>query len=86
LYGGTTQDEDGRRVPLDEFTATAVIFLAEALGIETERARRVLQWLLTADAGPGPHRVAGAQVRWLVVEHTGERRYGLSVAPAPEMV
>lgn len=85
-YGGTTEDEHQRRVPLDEFTAAAVVFLSEALGVEADRARRVLRWLLTAEAGRGPHRLAAAHVSWLVVEEEGERRYGLSVAPAPELV
>ena len=85
-YGGTTEDEHGRRVPLDEFTATALLFVSESLGLEPGRARRILRWLLTADAGRGPHRLAGADVTWLVLEEDGKRRYGLSVAPAPELV
>ena len=85
-YGGTTEDEHGRRVPLDEFTATALLFVSESLGLEPDRARRILRWLLTAEAGRGPHRLAGAEVTWLVLEDDGKRRYGLSVAPAPELV
>jgi len=85
-YGGATVDDEGRRVPLDEFTSAATIFLSEALGIDPTRARRVLRWLLTAEAGRGPHRVAGALVSWLVIEDEGRRRYGLRVEPAPEMV
>lgn len=85
-YGGTTEDDHGRRVPLDEFTSAATVFLAEALGIEPSRSRRILHWLLTAEAGRGPHRLAGAQASWLIVEDEGRRRYGLSVEPAPELV
>src|SRR5207302_341953 len=32
-YGGTTQEEDGRRVPLDELTAAATVFLSEAIDL-----------------------------------------------------
>ena len=85
-YGGTVEDEHGRRVPLDEFTSAGTVFLSDALGIDPTRARRVLKWLLTAEAGRGPHRVAGALVSWLIVEEQGRRRYGLLVEEAPELV
>src|SRR5207253_7567878 len=44
-YGGTTEDEGGRRVPLDEFTSAGIVFLSEALGIEPIRARLMLSLL-----------------------------------------
>ncbi len=76
-YGGTTEDEDGRRVPLDEFTAAGVVFLAEAFGIETIRARRMLSFLLAPECGLGPHGFAGAQIGWSISGANGDRRYGL---------
>jgi hypothetical protein len=76
-YGGTTDDEHGRRVPLDEFTAAGIVFLAEALGIETLRARRMLSFLLAPECGLGPHRFAGADVGWVIQGLDGDRRYGL---------
>jgi len=76
-FGGTTVEEDGRRVPLDEFTAAGIVFLAEALGIETLRARRMLSFLLTPDCGLGPHKFAGCSVGWALSGDDGERRYGL---------
>ena len=76
-YGGTTEDEHGRRVPLDEFTAAGVVFLAEALGIEPVRARRLLSFLLTPDCGPGPHKFAGGKVGWTLSGDDGTRQYGL---------
>ena len=76
-YGGTTEDEHGRRVPLDEFTAAGVVFLAEALGIEPVRARRLLSFLLTPDCGLGPHRFAGCKVGWTLSGDDGTRQYGL---------
>jgi len=76
-YGGTTEDEHGRRVPLDEFTAAGIVFLSEALGIETLRARRMLSFLLTPECGPGPHQLAGAKVGWVILGLDGDRRYGL---------
>ncbi len=76
-YGGTTEDEHGRRVPLDEFTAAGVVFLAEALGIETIRARRMLSFLLAPECGLGPHRFAGAGIGWSISGANGSRRYGL---------
>lgn len=79
LFGGSTQEEDGRRVPLDEFTAAGVIFLGEALGIEPLRARRLLSFLLTPECGLGPHRFAGCLVGWTLQDLDGERRYGLYV-------
>ena len=78
-YGGSTEDEHGRRVPLDEFSAAAMVFLAECLGIETLRARRLLAWLLTPDCGLGPHPVAGCEVGWSVKGEDSARLYGLFV-------
>jgi tetratricopeptide (TPR) repeat protein len=79
-YGGTTEDEDGRRVPLDEFTAAGVVFLSESVGIEPLRARRVLQFLLTPECGMGPVRIAGCSVGWTVSGANGGRRYGIFVS------
>jgi tetratricopeptide (TPR) repeat protein len=76
-YGGATEDEQGRRVPLDEFTAAGTVFLAEALGIEPLRARRMLSFLLTPECGLGPHKFAGCKVGWTVAGDDGQRRYGL---------
>ena len=76
-YGGSTEDEHGRRVPLDEFSAAAIVFLGESLGIEPLRARRLLSFLLTPECGMGPHRFAGVQVGWTIAADDGERRYGL---------
>ena len=76
-YGGSTADEDGRKVPLDEFTAAGIVFLAESLGIETLRARRLLSFLLTPECGLGPHKFAGCKVGWTVSGDDGARRYGL---------
>ena len=76
-YGGTTEDEHSRRVPLDEFTAAGVVFLAEALGIEPLRARRLLSFLLTPDCGLGPHLFAGCKVGWTLAGDDGARQYGL---------
>jgi tetratricopeptide (TPR) repeat protein len=76
-YGGTTEDEHGRRVPLDEFTAAGVVFLSEALGIEPGRARRLLQFLLTPECGMGPVQAAGCRVGWTVSGANGGRAYGL---------
>jgi tetratricopeptide (TPR) repeat protein len=76
-YGGSTEDEHGRRVPLDEFTAAGIVFLSEALGIETVRARRMLSFLLAPECGLGPHRFAGVDVGWTIDGGNGERRYGL---------
>jgi tetratricopeptide (TPR) repeat protein len=78
-YGGTTEDEHGRRVPLDEFTAAATVFLAQGLGIDARRARRLLRFLLTPECGMGPLRFAQALVGWVVDESGGDRRYGLFV-------
>ena len=78
-YGGTTEDEHGRRVPLDEFTASATIFLAQALGIEPQRSRRLLRYLMTPDCGVGPIAFAQARVGWVIDESGGARRYGLFV-------
>ena len=78
-YGGTTEDEHGRRVPLDEFTAAATIFLANALGIEPERSRRLLRYLMTPECGLGPLSFAQARVGWVIDESHSARRYGLFV-------
>ena len=76
-YGGATTDEEGRRVPLDEFSAAAIVFLSEALGIETTRARRLLRFLLTPECGMTPQPVAGARVGWTISGEGEDRRYGL---------
>jgi hypothetical protein len=76
-FGGTTEDEHGRRVPLDEFTAAGIVFLSEALGSEPLRARRLLSFLLTPDCGLGPHEFAGCKVGWTVTGDDGTRKYGL---------
>lgn len=76
-YGGTTEDEHGRRVPLDEFSAAGIVFLGECLGIETIRARRLLAFLLTSECGLGPHRFAGVDVGWTLSGDDGDRKYGL---------
>src|SRR5438105_10249545 len=76
-YGGTTEDEHGRRVPLDEFTAAGIVFLSEALGIEPICARRMLSFLLAPECGLGPHRFAGVHVGWTISGGDGARRYGL---------
>jgi len=78
-YGGTTEDDHGRRVPLDEFTAASTVLLAQGLGIDPFRARRLLRFLLTKECGLGPHRFAGAQIGWVLAEMAAERRYGLFV-------
>jgi len=79
-YGGTTEDEHGRRVPLDEFSAAAIVFLSESLGVEPIRARRLLSFLLTEECGTGPHRLAGAQLGWTIAGGNGTRQYGLYTA------
>jgi hypothetical protein len=79
-YGGTTEDEHGRRVPLDEFTAAGIVFLSETLGIEPVRARRILSFLLTPECGLGPHHLAGVDVGWTLEGNNGARRYGLFAA------
>jgi tetratricopeptide (TPR) repeat protein len=76
-YGGTTEDEHGRRVPLDEFSAAGIVFLGESLGIEPVRARRLLAFLLTSECGLGPHRFAGVSVGWTLSGDNGDRKYGL---------
>jgi tetratricopeptide (TPR) repeat protein len=78
-YGGTIEDEDGRRVPLDEFTAAATLFLAHALGIEPQRSRRLLRYLMTPECGLGPISFGRARVGWVIDESRGGRRYGLFV-------
>ena len=72
-----TEDEHGRKVPLDEFSAAGIVFLSECLGIETVRARRLLSFLLTPECGLGPHRFAGCKVGWTVSGDDGARHYGL---------
>jgi tetratricopeptide (TPR) repeat protein len=76
-YGGSTEDEHGRKVPLDEFSAAGIVFLAQSLGIETLRARRMLSFLLTPECGLGPHKFAGCKVGWTVTGDDGTRKYGL---------
>ena len=76
-YGGATQDEDGRRVPLDEFSAAGIVFLSESLGIDTTRARRLLSFLLTPDCGLTAQSIAGAEIGWTVSGEGESRRYGL---------
>jgi hypothetical protein len=76
-YGGTLIDEEGRRVPLDEFSAAAIVFLAESLGIETARARRILSFLLTPDCGMTEQLFAGVRIGWFITE---DRRYGVYAA------
>jgi len=76
-YGGTTEDEHGRRVPLDEFTAAATVFLAQGLGIDAQRARRLLRFLLAPECGLGPLPFAHARVGWMIDESGAGRRYGL---------
>src|SRR5882762_8689448 len=78
-YGGSTEDEHGRRVPLDEFTAAGIVFLSESLGLEPLRARRMLSFLLAPECGLGPHRFAGVQVGWTLSGANGDRKYGLVV-------
>ena len=78
-YGGSTEDDHGRRVPLDEFTAASTVFLAQGLGIDALRARRLLRFLLAPECGVGPLRIAGARLGWVIDESGGERRYGLWV-------
>jgi len=80
-YGGTTEDEHGRRVPLDEFRAAGIVFLSEALGIEPIRARRMLSFLLEPECGLGPHRFALLDVGWTIEGGNGARRYGLFAGP-----
>jgi hypothetical protein len=76
-YGGSTAEEDGRRVPLDEFSAAAIVFLSESLGIGSVRARRMLAFLLTSECGMTAQRFAGAHVGWVVEGDGDTRRYGL---------
>ncbi len=83
-YGGTTEDDHGRRVPLDEFTAAATVFLAQGLGIDPQRARRLLRYLMTPECGLGPLRFAHARVGWVIDESRGGRRYGLFVEAGQE--
>jgi hypothetical protein len=77
-YGGTTEDEHGRRVPLDEFTSASIVFLSQSLGIDPARARRLLRFLLAKEYGLEPRAYAGAMVGWAIEENP--RRYGLSAA------
>jgi tetratricopeptide (TPR) repeat protein len=76
-YGGSTVEEDGRRVPLDEFSAAAIVFLSEALGIGSARARRMLSFLLTPECGMTAQEFAGARVGWIVEGEGDARHYGL---------
>ena len=79
-YGGSTEEEDGRRVPLDEFTSAATIFFAQACGIDPTRARRLLNFLLAPEAGLLPHDFAGLRVGWAIEGEGTARRYGLYAA------
>jgi tetratricopeptide (TPR) repeat protein len=79
-YGGTTEDDHGRRVPLDEFSSAAIVFLSESLGIETLRSRRLLSFLLQPECGLGPHPFAGVQIGWTIHGGNGDRHYGLYTA------
>jgi hypothetical protein len=81
-YGGTIEDEHGRRVPLDEFTAAATVFLAHALGIEPQRSRRLLRYLMTPECGLGPLAFGHGRVGWVIDESPASRRYGLFVEAA----
>jgi len=83
-YGGATEDEHGRRVPLDEFTSASIVFLAHGLGIDATRARRLLRFLMTPECGLGPLRFAHARVGWVIDESAPERRYGLFVEEGRE--
>ncbi len=77
-YGGVELDENGKRVPLDELTATAIVFFSAALGIDHTEARRLFSWL--ADAGPGGAHVSGCQVGWISRQKAGAaEEHGLSV-------
>jgi tetratricopeptide (TPR) repeat protein len=76
-YGGSTEDQDGRRVPLDEFTSAATVFFAQACGIEALRARRLLRFLLAPEAGLAPLPFAGLRVGWAFEGEGPTRRYGL---------
>src|SRR5438552_6123951 len=61
-YGGTTEDEHGRRISLEKFIAASVVFLAQALGIETERARRLLRFLLAKEYRLDPRTFAARRL------------------------
>jgi tetratricopeptide (TPR) repeat protein len=76
-YGGSTVEEDGRRVPLDEFNAAAIVFLSETLGIESFRARRIVSFLLSEECGMNAWPIAAATVGWLVEGQEENRKYGL---------
>jgi tetratricopeptide (TPR) repeat protein len=76
-YGGTTEDEHGRRIPLDEFTAAATVFLSEGLGVEPLRVRRLLRFMLAPECGLVPVVIGTARCGWVIDESRGQRRYGL---------
>jgi hypothetical protein len=78
-YGASTAEEDGRRVPLDEFTAAGIVFLAEGLGIETLRARRMLSFLLTPECGMTTQFFAAARIGWTLEGEEPDRRYGIFI-------
>jgi hypothetical protein len=82
-YGGSTEDEEGHRVPLDEFTAAATVFFAQGCGIEPLRARRLLRFLLAPEAGLAPLPFAGLRVGWAIEGDGAARRYGLYAALPP---
>jgi tetratricopeptide (TPR) repeat protein len=79
-YGATMTDEHDRRVPLDEFSAAAIVFLAESLGIETSRARRILSFLLTPDCGTTEQKFASVKLGWILEGEGPSRKYGLYAA------
>jgi hypothetical protein len=84
-YGGTTEDDDGRRVPLDEFSSAATVFFGQACGIEPTRARRLLQFLLAPEAGLAPLPFAGLRVGWAIEGDGAARRYALYASLPAEL-
>ena len=97
-YGGTTEDEHGRRISLEKFIAASVVFLAQALAIETERARRLLRFLLAKEcrldprtfaarrwAGPSRGSRAGTGCRLRVAASGSGRECGRAAATDAEL-
>src|SRR5260370_18975440 len=80
-YGGTLQEDDGRRVPLDEFSAAGIVFLSEALGIETFRPRPMLSFLPPPECGLGPHPFPPCPVRRTSAGGHSAPPYSLFSAP-----
>ena len=87
----------GRRVSLEKFIAS-VVFLAQALGIETERARRLLRFLLAKEyrldprtfaarrwAGPSRGSRAGTGCRLRVAASGSGRECGRAAATDAEL-